>query len=95
MLFWPISLLVPSLSMEYPTSYTAYRERSSEHLFQGESSPVLNVIWGVVNFLVGYALVFGVGEFQFGFNLGTLMLILGGIVISVALALILERIREH
>ena len=61
---------------------------------KGKSSPVLNVIWGVVNFLIGYALVCGAGQFQFGFTLATSMLILGGIVMSVVLALILGRMRE-
>ncbi len=67
----------------------------SRPMVKGESSPVLNVIWGVVNFLIGYALVFGVGKFQFGFSLDTLMLILGGVVVSVVLALILGRMPEH
>jgi hypothetical protein len=62
---------------------------------KGESSPAVNVIWGVVNFLIGYALVFGVGQFQFGFSLAALMLVLGGIVMSVVLALILVRMREN
>ncbi len=64
-------------------------------IVKGESSPVVNVIWGVVNFLIGYALVFGVGQFQFGFTLSALMLILGGIVLSMVMALILGRMREH
>ena len=64
-------------------------------LVKGESSPLVNVIWGVVNFLIGYALVFGVGQFQLGFTSDTLMLILGGIVMSVVLALILTRLQEH
>ena len=64
-------------------------------IITGESSPVLNVIWGVVNFLIGYVLVFGVGQFEFGFSLATLMLALGGIVMSVVLALILGHMREH
>lgn len=64
-------------------------------MVKGESSPAVNVIWGVVNFLIGYALVFGVGQFQFGFSLAALMLVLGGIVMSVVLALILGRMREH
>ena len=64
-------------------------------LVKGESSPLVNVIWGVVNFLIGYALVFGVGQFQFGFSLDALMLILGGIVLSMVMALILGRMRER
>jgi len=64
-------------------------------MVKGKSSPVVNVIWGVINFLIGYALVFGVGQFQFGFTLDALMLILGGFVLSIAMALILARMREH
>ena len=64
-------------------------------MVKGESSPVVNVIWGLVNFLIGYVLVFGVGHFQFGFSLSTLMLVLGGVVMSVILAIILVRMRGH
>jgi len=62
---------------------------------KGESSPVVNVIWGVVNFLIGYALVFGVGHFGLGFTMGVLMLVLGGIVMAVVLALSFGRMRER
>jgi hypothetical protein len=72
-----------------------FRTPFAKPMTTGESSPVLNVIWGVVNFLIGYTLVFGVGEFQFGFTLATLMLVLGGIVMSLVLALIFEHMREH
>ena len=72
-----------------------FRTPFSRPMTTGESSPVLNVIWGVVNFLIGSALVFGVGQFQLGFSLDTLMLILGGIVMSLALAFILECMRKY
>ena len=62
---------------------------------KGESSPVVNVIWGTVNFLIGYALVFGIAQFEFGFTLASLMLVLGGIVMAVVLALSFGRMREH
>ena len=62
---------------------------------KGESSPMVNVIWGAVNFLIGYALVFGVGQFEFGFTLSALMLVLGGIVMAVVLALSFGRMQEH
>jgi hypothetical protein len=64
-------------------------------MVKGESSPVVNVIWGMASFLIGYALVFGVGQFQFGFSLDALMLTLGAIVMSVMLAIILGRMRGH
>jgi hypothetical protein len=66
----------------------------AKSMSKGKSSPVVNVIWGVVNFLIGYALVFDVGQFQFGFSLSILMLVLGGIVTSAVLALILGHMRE-
>jgi len=72
-----------------------FRTPFSRPMTTGESSPLLNVIWGIINFLIGYALVFGVGQFQLGFTSDTLMLILGGIVMSVVLALILTRLQEH
>jgi len=52
----------------------------------GESSSVVNVVWGLFNFVVGYALVFGVGQFSCGLTIATLMVALGVIVISVYLA---------
>jgi putative solute:sodium symporter small subunit len=72
-----------------------FRTPFSRPMTTGESSPVLNVIWGVVNFLIGYALVYGVGQFELGFNLGAFMLILGAIIMAVVLALILTRMQEH
>lgn len=61
---------------------------------RGESSALVNVIWGLVNFAIGYALIFGVGDFSFGFNLGVLMVALGTILTSVALARYFERVRS-
>jgi hypothetical protein len=70
-----------------------FRTPFSKPMTTGTSSPVLNIIWGMINFLIGYALVFGVGKFQMGFTSDALMLVLGGIVMSVMLALVLERMR--
>ena len=60
----------------------------------GESSPLVNVIWGLVNFFIGYALLFGVGHFTFGLGIDVLLTGLGVIVISVCLALSFERARR-
>ncbi len=59
----------------------------------GESSPLVNVIWGLVNFFIGYVLIFGVGEFAFGFSLASLMVALGALLTAVALASYFERVR--
>ena len=72
-----------------------FRTPFSRPMITGVSSPLLDVVWGFANFLIGYALVFGVGKFQLGFSLDALMLILGSIVMSVVLALILTRLKER
>ncbi len=61
----------------------------------GESSPLVNVIWGMVNFFVGCVLVLGVGEFTFGFTADVLVVGLGALVAAVALALYFRRLRGH
>ncbi|MDD5039316.1 MAG: hypothetical protein PHN78_08415 [Dehalococcoidales bacterium] len=58
----------------------------------GESSPLVNVIWGSVNFLIGYLLIFGVGNFTFGLNPGAITAGLGALVTSVSLAVYFARI---
>ena len=52
----------------------------------GESSPIINVIWGMINFIIGYALLFGVGNFSCGLSLDACSVGLGGLVIGIILA---------
>ena len=59
----------------------------------GESSPVVNVIWGLVNFFAGYALIFGVNDFCLGFTREVLMVAIGAVVTSIFLAIYFGRIR--
>lgn len=59
----------------------------------GESSPLVNVIWGTINFLIGYALVFGGGDFTIGFTIDALMVALGFLAVSIGLALHFGRVR--
>ncbi len=61
----------------------------------GESSPVVNVIWGLVNFFAGYALIFGVNEFCLGFTREVLMVAIGAVVTSIFLAIYFGRIRRR
>ncbi len=63
-------------------------------LGKGDSSPLVNVIWGIVNFVIGYVLIFGVGRFTMGFTLDMLMVGLGALVTSVMLAWSFGRIRR-
>ncbi len=52
----------------------------------GESSAVVNVVWGLINFVIGYVLIFGVGDFALGFTRASLMVGLGAAITAVALA---------
>ncbi|WP_202410370.1 hypothetical protein [Pseudomaricurvus sp. HS19] len=44
----------------------------------GPSSPRANILWGGINFLAGCGLLFGIGQFQFGLNLDTALVIAAG-----------------
>ena len=57
----------------------------------GESSPLVNVIWGVVNFSIGYTLIFGVADFAFGLTRAALMVGIGALVAAAFLAVYFER----
>ena len=59
----------------------------------GESSPVTNVIWGLINFLAGMALLMGIGKFNFGFTLDFLVLLVGFCFMALFLAAYFGRIR--
>lgn len=61
----------------------------------GESSALVNVIWGLINFIAGYLLIFGVGEFQIGLTLDALAVGLGALFASVISAWFFARIRTE
>lgn len=48
----------------------------------GESSPVINVLWGMANLVFSYGLLNGVGEYQSGFSLDTALVGLGMLVMG-------------
>ena len=54
---------------------------------RGESSPLLNVIWGMVNFIIGCLLVRGVGNFSCGLTLDCIVFGFGFVVTAIALAI--------
>lgn len=60
----------------------------------GESSPLVNVLWGTFNFVVGYSLLAYVGFFKIGMNLSTAAWLVGGLCIAVILALHFDRVRN-
>ena len=61
----------------------------------GESSPLVNALWGLVNFFIGYTLIFGVGDFSFGLTRAALMTGLGAFVGAVVLSLYFGRVRSR
>jgi len=60
----------------------------------GESSPVVNVIWGMVNFVIGYLLLIGVGEFRCCLNLDICSVGLGALITGLMLAWHFGRVRS-
>ena len=61
--------------------------------FRGKSSPTSNVLWGGFNFAGGCALLFGVGAFQFGPNIDTVLVFLTGLLVAVGVGRSLQRLR--
>ena len=62
---------------------------------RGESPPLVNVLWGLSNFFIGYTLIFKVGDFHFGMTRDVLMVGLGALVISVILSINFGRTRSR
>jgi hypothetical protein len=52
----------------------------------GESSAVVNVVWGLINLVVGYVLLAGVGPFTFGLSLDALIVGVGALLMGWRLA---------
>jgi hypothetical protein len=59
----------------------------------GESSPVINVIWGMTNFVIGYGLLRGVGVFSFSDTAAMGAVALGALLAGAGLAWHFGRIR--
>jgi hypothetical protein len=60
----------------------------------GESSPLVNVLWGMANLVVGYVLLVGVGGFAGGVSVDALVVALGILVTAVGLARHFGHVRE-
>ncbi len=61
----------------------------------GESSPIVNVLWGALNFLLGTLLLCEVGEFQLGLNLDTIVTVSFGLLFSLTLAWHFGKVRSN
>ena len=60
----------------------------------GESSPLVNVLWGAFNFAAGYTLLAYVGFFELGLNLYTLAFMSGALIFAVILAIHFGKVRN-
>lgn len=60
----------------------------------GESSGVINVLWGSFNFAVGYGLLCYAGDVEIGNNTETLVLLSGALLMALFLAWIFNRVRN-
>ena len=60
----------------------------------GESSAIINVIWGFANFIIGYMLLFNFGNFIIGLNVDTFVTGFGALLTGVALAWHFQRVRN-
>lgn len=60
----------------------------------GESSPLINVLWGSFNFVIGYVLLLHVGDFEFGSNMNTVIVLAGALLTAIALSWHFGRVRN-
>ncbi|RLA47027.1 MAG: hypothetical protein DRR42_17875 [Gammaproteobacteria bacterium] len=60
----------------------------------GESSAIVNVLWGFTNFVIGYVLLFNFGDFVIGLNADTLVTGSAALLTSIALAWHFQRVRN-
>jgi hypothetical protein len=60
----------------------------------GESSALVNVLWGMANLVIGYVLLFGVGEFAGGISADAFVVALGMLAAGVGLARHFGRVRQ-
>jgi hypothetical protein len=61
---------------------------------RGESSPLINVLWGSINLIISYLLLAGIGEFQSGLTADALALGLGFVLMSSILGVYFGRLRQ-
>lgn len=60
----------------------------------GESSALINVLWGFANLCIGYGLLAGIGPFAFGLSLDALVVGVGALAMSLELARHLGRLNS-
>lgn len=61
----------------------------------GESSPLINVLWGAFNFLLCYVVLYFAGFFEIGQNVETCVFVFAALMSSIILAVTFGRIRNQ
>ena len=61
----------------------------------GKSSSIVNVLWGLFNFIIGYVLLFCVGSFNLAPKLDTLITAIGGFITAIILSWYFQRVRKE
>lgn len=60
----------------------------------GVSSPESNVLWGGINFIIGYFLLFELGQFIVGANLDTALVLAAGWLSAFAIARYFKKLKS-
>lgn len=60
----------------------------------GESSPLTNVLWGFVNFVISYLLLFHIGDFEFGKDISTAIVFSSALLTAIALSWHFGKVRK-
>ena len=60
----------------------------------GESSALVNVLWGFSNFVIGYVLLVAVGDFRWGLTGDVLTVALGALLVGIGLAIHFGNVRQ-
>lgn len=61
----------------------------------GESSALINVLWGFSNFVIGYVLLAAVGNFRWGLTAEVLTVALGALLVGIGLAIHFGNVRQR
>ncbi len=61
----------------------------------GESSPIVNVLWGFFNFVIGYVLLANFGDFKIGLNIDTFITGISALISAIGLSWHFGKVRNR
>ncbi|MEQ8690029.1 MAG: hypothetical protein RIC89_04220 [Pseudomonadales bacterium] len=77
------------------TSGTRFQSPFASPPGVGESSPLVNVVWGLANFCFGYLLLAAVGDFRPGVTVDSLLVGVGMLAMGIFCASHFGKVRNH